>query len=86
MVLRTEQLPLGDQTHRGPEGRPLNVSPARKGWVGIRGEPAHPRFRRGSAIGAALQSAAHRWDDSKLPKDSTLGPLKRLIRKTQFSR
>jgi hypothetical protein len=23
------------QTHRGPEGRPLNVSPARKGWVRI---------------------------------------------------
>jgi hypothetical protein len=24
------------QTNQGPEGRPLNVSPARKGWVGIR--------------------------------------------------
>src|ERR1700688_353532 len=34
MVLRIEQLPLG-RSHRGPEGRPLNVSPARKGWVGI---------------------------------------------------
>ncbi len=24
-----------EQIPRGPEGRPLNVSPARKGWVGI---------------------------------------------------
>jgi hypothetical protein len=26
---------LWEQIPRGPEGRPLNVSPARKGWVGI---------------------------------------------------
>jgi hypothetical protein len=26
---------LAPQIRRGPEGRPLNVSPARKGWVGI---------------------------------------------------
>src|SRR5579863_641031 len=35
--------------HRGPEGRPLNVSPARKGWVGISLPP--------SAVGAAPMSS-----------------------------
>src|SRR3984957_15139391 len=42
------------RSHRGPEGRPLNVSPARKGWVGIPSQS-------GSAIGAApLLSSTNR--------------------------
>jgi hypothetical protein len=40
-------MPL-DQTHRGPEGRPLNVSPARKGWVGI--SLSCERHRRGTRV------------------------------------
>jgi hypothetical protein len=38
---------MGFRSHRGPEGRPLNVSPARKGWIGI-------AIVIPSAIGAAL--------------------------------
>jgi hypothetical protein len=39
------------RSHRGPEGRPLNVSPARKGWVRI-------SIMIPSAIGAALMFLA----------------------------
>jgi hypothetical protein len=37
---------------QGPEGRPLNVSPARKGWVSVDDDP--------SAGGAALRSDTER--------------------------
>jgi hypothetical protein len=33
---------------QGPEGRRLNVSPARKGWVWMEGDPE--RRRRGTPI------------------------------------
>ena len=50
---------------RGPEGRRLNVSPARKGWVIESMDP--------SAVGAALKHAASRT--SKLLID--LRPIER---------
>jgi hypothetical protein len=40
---------LGVQTHQGPEGRLLNVSPAREGWVGF--APPRERQRRGTRFG-----------------------------------
>ena len=47
------------RSQRGPEGRPLNVSPAREGWVGIPIMIPPAPARRGSAIGVWHPSLTH---------------------------
>jgi hypothetical protein len=59
------RLPAGPSNRQGPEGRPLNVSPARKGWDIDRNEDPERRGRGTMhAYGPILDSW---WDEAGAP-------------------